>query len=207
MKSHKLLFITTLLFGSLMQGCGTERQSEISAPTAIGESASITTNEPNAKMAPSKHALKAVSNQIANILQLHIHELNAKEAVSFDKETNYCDISGVKNAEHRGNLEKIIMNNHYETCKSTNSVQNGEIQITYKELDENGQFPKSLEMTSSDDYKFNNLTLNKNTYIESNEITYSQNNSIKSISLKINGTVYNYTQKIELKNYNYQILF
>ena len=207
MKNHKTLFISTLLFGLLMQGCGTESQSEVSSPKAIGDSASIITNEPNAKMAPSRHALEAVSTQIGDILELHINELNEKEAVSFDKETHYCDISGVKNAENRGNLEQIIINKHYEICKNTNTIQNGEIQITYTELDENGQFPKALEMTSSYDYKFNNLTLNKELHIESKEISYNKDHSIKSITLKINGTVHNYTQKLELKNYKHQVLF
>ena len=207
MKNHKILFISTFLFGLLIQGCGTEKQLKTSSPKAIGESASITTNDSNAKMAPSKHALKSVSNQIGKILKLHIDELNAQEAVSFDKETHYCDISGVKNTEHHGDLQKIIMNKHYRTCKNTNHIQNGKIQITYKELDENGQFPKSLDMTSTHEYKFNNLTLNKEIYIESKKITYNNSGLVKSISLKITGTVYNYTQKLQFKNYKHQFLF
>ena len=207
MKKHQILFITTLLFGIFMQGCGTENTTQVSTPKAIGESVSIVTDKPNTQMTVSRHALESVSNQIANILKLHINELNEREAISFDKETLYCDISGVKNAEHRGNLQKIIMNNHYKTCKSINSIQNGEIQITYNELDENGQFPKSLEMISSNDYQFNHLTLNKNTLIETKEISYTKNGSIQTLSLKINGTVYNYTQKLEFDNYSHQVLF
>jgi len=207
MNKHQILFITALLVGILMQGCGTENTTKVSAPKAIGESTSITIDNPSAKMASSKHALEAVSNQIANIIKLHINELNEKEAISFDKEIHYCDISGVKKAEHSGNLQNIIMNNNYTICKNINSIQNGEIQISYKKLDENGQFPKYLEMISSNDYQFNNLILKKNTQIESNEITYNKNGSIKSISLTINGTVYNYTQRIELKNYKHQALF
>ena len=158
-------------------------------------------------MAPSRYALEEISTQIGYILKLHIRELNEKEAISFDREMNYCDLSGIKKSEHQGDLQKIIMKGNYKTCKSTNTLQNGEIQVTYKELNENGQFPKSLELTSPNDYQFNNLTLNQDTFIEGRDITYNRDNSLKSITLKINGTVYNYTQKLELTNYLYQVLF
>ena len=207
MKKHQILFIITLLFGIFIQGCGTENTTQVSTQKAIGESVSIVTDKPNAKMAPSRHALESVFNQIANILKLHINELNEKEAISFDKETQYCDISGVNNAKYSGDLQHIIMNNSYTSCKNINNIQDGEIQISYKDLDENGQFPKSLEMISSTDYQFNHLTLNKNTFIKTKGITYDKNGSIQTFSLQINGTIYNYTQKLEFNNYSHQVLF
>ena len=207
MKQLNLLtfFIPFLII--TFQGCDSSSTQKILRPTAIGESASIVTDEPNAEMAPSREALEAVSNQIGAILKLHIQELNEKEAISFDREMNYCDLSGLKKAEHQGDLEKITMKSDYQTCKGTNTLQDGEIQVTFKDLNENGQFPKSLEMTSPNAYQFNNLTLNQDTFIEGSDITYNRDDSVKSITLKINGTLYNYTQKIELTNYLYQVLF
>ena len=207
MKNHKLFFFTTILFSLLTQGCGTDKKVEISSPKAIGEGVSIITDKPNSEMAPSKYALKSVSNQIGNIIKIHIDELNNKEAISFDKETNYCDISGLKESEHLGNMKEITIKRTYKTCKNEHTLQNGEIKVTFKKVNEEGKLPQSVEFIVPNGYQFNQLTLNNDIQVMSADINYNQDNSLKSLTLKINGTLYHYTQKIELTNYSHQVLF
>jgi hypothetical protein len=205
MKIYKLLFTTTFFFALL--GCGTEGDTQTSMPTVIGESASLVTDDPNAKMAPSRHAKEAMATQITQILKLHINELNEKEAISFDAEFNYCDISGIKNTQQYGNLKQMSINTHYEVCKNGSSLQNGDVNIIYKRLDNNGKFPKSLSFLTSNTYQFNHIKLNKNTLILANNIEYKKDGSIQSIEFQINGVIYNYTQKITLNNYQHEALF
>ena len=207
MNRYRQLPLIIAFFSLIVQGCDSTSTSKENSSTAIGESVSIVTDVPNAEMAPSIHALEGLSTQVGEIVKLHIEELNGKEAIDFNKETNYCDISGLKESEHRGNREKITTNMHYKTCKTSESTQNGEVQITYRETNQDGKFPKALELTVPNRYQFNTLTLNQGIVIESDHITYNEDHSVKSIALKINGTVNDKVQEFEIKNYSYKILF
>jgi len=206
-KNNKLLFISTILFGLLTQGCETDSRSQPSTPKSIGESTSVVINEPNAKMAPNKHTLSDISQIIASIIQLHVQELNQKEAISFNTETNYCDISGLKNLEHSGNLSQIQTISNYEACQGEKQLQNGTIQIKYSTINNEGKFPKNVEIKALNQYKFNYLQLEKNLYIESHDIQYRDDNSLKSMRIKINGNLTFYTQEIELTNHTATINF
>jgi len=207
MHNIKSIFITLTLFVIIFQGCGSDISSTKTYPTAIAESASIVSNDPNATMAPSEQALKAMGNEIGTILKMHIVELNEKEATTFTKETNYCDISGEKNLENSGNIEKIVSTTHYKLCKNEKNIQNGTIEISYALNNNDGKFPQILELNVHKDYTFNTMVLKKDVLIQSNNITYNQNGSIKSMNLDINGDIeYNY-QTLSLKNLEQSINF
>ena len=206
-KNNKLFFISTIVFSLLTQGCETNSTSQLSTPKSIGESTSVTINEPDAKMATNKHTLSDISQIIASIVQLHVQELNQKEAISFTTETNYCDISGLKNLEHSGTLSHIQTISNYDACQGEKQLQNGTIQIKFSHINNEGKFPKDIEIKALNRYKFNYLQFEKNFYIESYDIQYKDDNSLKSMNIKINGNLTFYTQEIQIKNHTATINF
>ena len=207
MKKYTLLFIATIFFSLLTQGCESDSNEQTSTPKSIGESTSVVNNDPNVKMAPNKHTLTDISQIIASIIQLHVLELNKKEAISFSTETNYCDISGLKNLEHSGDLSHIQTISNYAACQNEKQLQHGTIQITYTHVNSEGKVPKSVNIKALDSYKFNYLKLEKNLYIESSKLQYKNDDSLKSMNIKINGTLTFYTQEIDLKNYTSTVIF
>lgn len=207
MKKYTLLFITTIFFSLLTQGCESDSKSQPSTPKYIGESTSVVNTDPNVKMAPNKHTLTDISQVIASIIQLQVLELNQKEAISFSTETNYCDISGLKNLEHSGSLSHIQTIINYDACQNEKQLQNGTIQITYTSVNSEGKVPSNVNIKALDSYKFNYLKLENNLYIESTKLQYKDDNSLKSMNIKINGTLTFYTQEIELKNYTTTVIF
>ncbi len=202
MKKHSLLLTTISLFAILLQGCGSSSEDSKAKvyPTAIGEGLSITTDEKNALMAPSVHALKEVGNNIGHILKTHITELNEKEAISFAKEMNYCDISGHKESTSTGTLQKLINNTHYLTCKSDESNQNGDIELTYEETDSEGKYPQVVTLRVKEAYSFNDIIFKKDLTVEST-VLYNEDKSLKKISLKATGVVNFDYQTITLKDF------
>ncbi|MBU1668089.1 hypothetical protein KKC13_06685 [bacterium] len=207
MHNIKFVFIALTLFTIIFQGCGNDTSSTKTYPTAIAESASIVSTDPNATMAPSEQALKVVANEIGNILKTHIVELNEKEATTFTKETNYCDVSGEKNLENSGNIEKIVSTTNYKLCRNEKSIQDGNIEISYALNNSDGKFPKILELRVQKNYTFNKMVLKKDVFIKSNDITYNEDGSVKSMNLDIGGDVeYNY-QTLTLKNLEQTINF
>lgn len=207
MYNVKSLFISLTLFTLIFQGCGNDKESIKHYPTAIGESASIVSNEPNSTMAPSQQALTLLTNETGNILKTHIVELNEKEATSFTKETNYCDISGEKNLENSGTLSNIVSNTEYKLCQSEDNIQNGNIEISYSSSNPDGKFPQALQLTVKEDYSFNNIFLKTGVIIESSHITYSEDGMVKTIHLKISGDIkYNY-QTLTVKDLEETITF
>lgn len=207
MNTIKTLFILLSLSGFIFQGCSSDSSSIKTYPTAIGESASIVTAEPNATMAPSEQALKIVSNEIGTILKTHISTLNEKEATMFTKEVNYCDISGEQLLENSGDFSEIISQSSYTVCKNEKNSQHGKIQISYKLTNNDGKFPQAIEIVVHEDYTFNELTLNQNTTLNTSNISYKSDGSIARIDFIVNGTVqYNY-QTFSFSNLTKTITF
>jgi len=206
------IFITLTLFTIIFQGCGsdfTEKNLSTSRtyPTAIAESISIITKDPNATMAPNQQTLKVVANEIGNILKMHIEEHNKQEAISFTKETHYCDISGEKILENSGNIEKIVSTINYKLCQNEKNIQNGDIQIIYALNNSDGKFPKTLELNVQKEYSFNQIILKKDVVIKSDDITYNEDESVKSIHLDISGNIKDSYQTLSLKNLKQTIIF
>ena len=185
MKKQSLLLTIISLFALLLQGCGnsTDTKNEKVYPTAIGTGLSITTDEKNALMTPSVHALEEASNKIAHILKIHIEELNQKESVIFSRENFYCDISGFRTLE---NGEVLDIN--YDACKTKKRIQNGEIEITYGQTDSEGKYPQALKLIVKEAYTFNDTTLQKELIVEST-ILYAEDKSVKELSLNLTGMV------------------
>lgn len=197
MHNIKSRFISLSLLAILFHGCGnSEIDSSQTYLIAIGESASLVSNESNATMAPSEEALKLVVTEIGKVIQTHINEMNEKEAITFIKETNYCEISGVKNVENSGTLTNIVSTMNYNNCNNDTTIQNGTIEINYRQNDDDGKFAQSLQLTIKENYTFNKIILKENLVVSSDTVGYYPDGSVKSFDIKITGVV----------DYNYQTL-
>ena len=190
-----IIFIGTLTM--ILQGCG-GNDSSTTYPTTLGTSISMDTTEEGAVMAPNTNTVKSIAQEISTILKADITSFNEKVTVAFSKETNYCDISGLIESENVGTVENITSIQNYENCQEEKSLQHGKKNIDYSQMDSDGKYPKNLYLTVSEDYSFNNMELKKDLTVESS-IVYNRDNSIKEITLKING-------KLTLDNINYGLL-
>jgi hypothetical protein len=170
---------------SIMQGCSGGGSS---TPTTLGDSASLTTSDTGAVMAANPTTLKGIGQEVAEVLKTNIITLNQKEATTFTKETNYCDISGLVNSETSGTLTKMTTQNIYEECKTEKSLQNGNSSTIYTKMDSEGKYPKESSLNIENDYTFNDIELKKDLTVQS-DIVYDDNRNIKSITLTINGVV------------------
>ena len=171
----------------IFSGCG-ESKKNVSQPTALGEATSIVNSDPNATMIPTPATLKSITSNLAKIVETDVTSENQKDATSFTKETRYCDISGVKEFEHQGTLQKIKKLEKFNACKNTQHTQDGYLTLNYAELDSEGKYPQVVNITVNEDFTFNDILLKKGTIIES-QIAYNSDKSIKTISLKVNGVV------------------
>ena len=188
MSLFKLFLPTIGSIGLLIfTGCG-ESKNNTSKPIALGEAISITNKEKNATMAPAPSTLKSISENIVKMVKVDVISENQKEATSFTKETRYCDVSGVKEFEYQGTLQNIKKLEKFDACKTTQHKHNGYLTFKYTELDNDGKYPKVLNITVNEDYTFNNIFLKKGSHIES-QISYNRDKSIKTISIKVNGVV------------------
>lgn len=202
MKTLKLFILTMTLFFS---ACG-ESGGNASSSTIIGRASSIINSDPNATMAPSSATLKSILNDVATIVQTDVQNQNQKEATSFTKTTQYCDISGVLEYENRGTLANITKLEKFTTCKDEKYLQHGNLTINYLQTDSDGKYPKLVKTTVNNDYTVNDLLLKKGTIIES-QISYNSDNSINTIVVKINGVVSYQYGNYSLKNTQESIKF
>jgi len=186
-KSFKLSPLIVLFISLLFIGCE-ENETTPNSPTTLGSAASVVTSDFNATMAPSPATLKSINSNIATILKTDIDTQNQKEATTFTKETQYCDISGIQEYTNSGTLSKITKTQKFDACKNAQFLQNGHIKIDYDEMDNEGKFPKIVKLIVEDDFTFNDILLKKGTIISST-IQYNEDNTIKSISLTSNGAV------------------
>ena len=188
MSLSKLFLPTLTSIGLLIfTGCG-ENNNKTSHPIELGEATSVINREQNATMAPAPSTLKSITSNLAKIVETDARSENQKDATSFTKETRYCDISGLREFEHQGNLQKIKKLEKFNDCKTTQNIQDGYLTFNYAKLDSNGKYPKIVNITVNEDYTVNDILLKKGSHIES-EISYNIDKSIKSISIKVNGVV------------------
>lgn len=182
--------ISSIILTLFFQGCGngSATETEKTYATTLGVSASVSTTDTAAVMAPSSVTLKKIAVKIGTILSKDISAHNQTEATEFEKQTNYCDISGEKEFENLSTLQKITNITEYKNCKEMHSTENGKVKIEYLQIDNEGKYPKTLMLTINEDYTYNDIELKKGLTITSS-ITYDQEKKLKSISLKINGTV------------------
>ena len=192
MKNFKKLFAMLTLLTTLFQGCGSDSSPPKTYSTALGEGVSMVSSDNDSSMAPHPLTSKAIGENIAAILKADLMKLNNKEALSFSKETNYCDISGLIELENSGTLQKIITNKSYKLCKNDQNSQDGSIRVNYNLADDEGKYPKNIDLLVRENYTFNTITLQKDTKIQSS-ITYNKDKSLKSISFILTGVIeYNY---------------
>lgn len=186
------------IFTIIFQGCGGSDSSNSTYPTTLGTSITMGPTEEGAVMAPNTNTVKSIAQEVSNILKSDVNAFNEKSTLAFEKETSYCDISGLIESENSGTVEKITSNQNYEKCQEEKTLQHGKINIDYSEMNTEDKYPKNLYLTVSEDYSVNNMKLKKGLSIESS-IVYNATQSVKEISLKING-------ELTLDNVNYGLL-
>ena len=178
--------ITSIGLLSLI-GCG-ESQNSAFIYTRVDEPASIITRDSNATMRPATPTLKNITLKLIQIVKTDVTHENQKEAITFTTETRYCDISGLRESEHQGDLTKIKKLEKFDRCKTTKYIQNGYLTFNYLELDSEGKYPKNVNITVNEDYTFDDILLKKGSKIES-QISYTNDKKINTISIKANGVV------------------
>ena len=171
----------------ILQGCGNGESSE-TYPTTLGTSISVQSEDKDAVMAANTNTVKNISGEIAHILKSDITLFNEQVTVAFDKETNYCDISGLRELQNIGTLQKVISTKNYENCQEEKTLQHGKLNIDYAQMDTERRYPKSLYLHVEKTYSLNNIKLKKGLTVSSS-ITYHEDKSISQITLKINGEV------------------
>lgn len=171
----------------ILQGCGNGESSE-TYPTTLGTSISVQSEDKDAVMAANTNTVKNISGEIAHILKSDITLFNEQVTVAFDKETNYCDISGLRELQNIGTLQKVISTKNYENCQEEKTLQHGKLNIDYAQMDTERRYPKSLYLHVEKTYSLNNIKLKKGLTVSSS-ITYHADKSISQITLKINGEV------------------
>ena len=198
LKTLKILLIKLSFLGLAFQGCAGGTKTKKSYPTAIGSAVSLTAQE---------EEVNNVSKELSKIVQIHLDEINQKEATSFSQATNYCEISGLKDSQNSGNMQKITTTTNYQSCKSDNNIQNGNTIMTYEETDEDGRFPKALRLQAQNDYNFNNIKLKEGATVTCKNIRYNSDQSLESMVILINGTVEYNTQTYTLEDHQEVISF
>jgi len=188
---------------SILQGCGNENSTTTYA-TTLAEAPALTRTDAGATINPA--TLDNISKEVATLIQTEITQLNEKEAITFNKETNYCDISGLKESQYRGDFQKITTTQSYNNCQETHNVHHGKLNINYNNLNEEGKYPTTMNLTIEEDFTFNKTNLKKNTTIESN-IAYNSDKTIKEIHLKINGHLNHNHENYELQNITQRVAF
>jgi len=178
-----IFFISILLLS--LQGCG-ESNSSSTYLTTLGDSTAIGTTDANTIIVPNTNIVKSITQEVSTIVKSNISVLNTKTAIAFTKDTNYCEISGLKESQSSGDPKKISSVYSYEHCLETKSIQHGNINIDYTQMDDEGKYPKKIYLTVSEDYSYNNIDLKKNLTIESS-IIYNSDQSFKELNIKING--------------------
>ena len=171
----------------ILQGCG-NGESSATYPTTLGTSISVQSEDKDAVMAANTNTVKNISGEIAHILKSDITLFNEQVTVAFDKETNYCDISGLRELQNIGTLQKVISTKNYENCQEEKTLQHGKLNIDYAQMDTERRYPKSLYLHVEKTYSLNNIKLKKGLTVSSS-ITYHADKSISQITLKINGEV------------------
>ncbi len=179
-----ILFISILI---IFQACG-KGDASTTYPTTLGTSISVNSTDEGAVMAANTNTVKSISQEVSNILKANVTSFNEKTIVAFDKETNYCDVSGLRELQQAGTLQKITSTKNYEHCQEEKTLQHGKLNINYTQMDTEGKYPKSLYLTVKEAYSVNNIELKKDLTIESS-ITYKEDKSIKQITLNINGEI------------------
>lgn len=198
------LLLTIISFSTvLFQGCGNHTSTiEETYPTVLGEDVSVITDEKNALMVPSVYALEEAANIVGDVVKEHIIE----NALHITSETYYCDISGLKTLEKSEVLEASI-NIQYSACKTENSDQNGEVVLTYTQVDNEANYPTALTIQIEEAYSFNTLTLQKGMLIESQDMIYNEDNSVKELSIKLTGLAEFNMQTLSFEAFEQTITF
>ncbi len=183
-KSFAILSLASIFF----QGCSNTKSSPQKKNTAVGKATSISySSKEKSDLEPLD--IEILNRRLALLLKSHIHNINIKEATSFAQETNYCTISGLQLINNSGAVQSHLKNISFHLCEDDETIQNGDIEIAYHKADEDGRFPKLLELKVIQPYFFNDLNLTKDTKIEVSNIVYDKDGTIVSFNTIVTGQV------------------
>ena len=181
-----IFFLSILLL--TLHGCNGEGNSSTTYSTTLGTSIFVNSTDENAVMAANTNTVKSISQEVSVIIKSELGSFNEKITVIHEKETRYCDISGIRELENKGTLEKITNTKNYEKCQEEKTLQHGKINIDYSQMNAEGKYPKNIYLTVKEDYSLDNIELKKDVTVKSS-ITYNEDKSIKEMALKINGEI------------------
>jgi len=189
------LRILLIIFVLIFQGCGSSDTTTYT--TGLGDGSSVTRTDVNSVI--SNDALNKISDEIGNILKTNIIAFNNDTEISYKDETNYCDISGMRESSMETQMNKVNNTISYNQCKEQESTQNGQISLEYLEVDHEGKCPKCLNVKIDKPYTFNNIQLSQDVVVES-DVVYDKNNNIQELTFKVNGNVTYKNENYHLQN-------
>ncbi len=185
-----ILFKLSLLSLTFV-GCGkgSKPTSEKKKKTAVVSGTSISySNNYNEPLNASK--IQELNLKLSQLVTNQLENINNKEATLFSKVTQYCDQEGHKEIENHGEISTHTKEIEFEQCQEANTLQNGSITVAYEEANEDGKFPKTLEITSTARYSFNHTELSNNTTIRVENIHYNEALKADALKLTISGEVH-----------------
>lgn len=186
-----------LLFLMLLKGCNRTQSSQIQQHGLVNDAVSITRTDNNAII--SKDAINNIASEVGSLLKSNITAFNQKEAINTSEETNYCDVSGMKESLITNQAKSIYSTVAYNDCKEVENLQNGKINLNYMGTNEDDKCPECFIMKIEETYTFNELKLLKDVSLEG-DVRYKEDGSIEHIEFKINGNVSYDNENYHLQN-------
>jgi hypothetical protein len=148
-----------------------------------------------------------LGQRLGQVLKKHIQTINDKEATSFSKEIHYCEVGGSTEIDNYGEIQEHTKIISFDLCQDDEIIQNGNIELNYTQANEEGKFPKLMDLIVKEPYFFNDLNLTKETTIQISNIVYSQSD-ILSFHTTITGQVIIDKHKVfNLQNFEQRIEF
>jgi len=203
-KTLTLLTLSSSFF--ILQGCGNAKSDKKRA-TAIGKSTSISYSNSQNDSSLGRVQMDTLNSHLAIVLKTHIDGINSKEATTFSKQTDYCNIDGLQETKNFGETQvhrKLIK---YENCQDDDTLQDGNIELSYSGADEDGKYPMHVELDTSDIYLFNKVNISPYTHIEIDNIKYN-GDDVESLDAVVTGRVLiDGDDEFTLENFRQRISF
>jgi hypothetical protein len=206
--TKKLIFIKLSALSLLFQGCGkdanTKKNSNVQH-TALGTATAISfSSRENSDM--NELDMEVLNSRLSLVLKNHIQTINNKESTQFSKQTNSCTLSGLINTENYGEIESHTKVISFELCQDDEIIQNGDIEVSYFNANENGKFPELLNIVVQKPYFFNDLNLTKDTEIEVFNIVYADSRIVSFDTFVTGQLIIDKHKVFNLQNFEQRII-
>ncbi|SFV50331.1 hypothetical protein MNB_SV-12-1820 [hydrothermal vent metagenome] len=200
-----LILLNIFALSLFFQACGKDANNNSEQkPMAVGTATSISfSSKENSDM--DKSDIEILTQRLGQILQKHIQTINNKEATIFTKQLNYCELGGSINVANYGKVQNHTKAISFNLCKDDEIIQNGNIELSYYNANEDGKFPELLNIVVQKPYFFNDLNLTKDTKIQVSNIVYS-NSKVLSFETSTTGRIIIDKRKVfNLQNFEQRI--